>query len=252
MKNVIVIDVGNTSTSIALACGEKITRFSRIATSFINQNAVVRILKQTASGKNIAGSVLCSVVPSANKIWLLQLKRVLGVSAIIVSHKLKLGIKISYPQPATIGADRLANVCAAVHKYGAPIIVADFGTASTFDVVLPKTGYVGGIISPGLSLMTDYLAEKTALLPRIQIKGRLGNVGKNTTDAMRIGAKIGYRGLIRETVKHLRQGMKCHNLKLCTTGGYANLALDGLDIPFIIDPHLTLIGLSLIYNLNVK
>jgi len=159
-------------------------------------------------------------------------------------------VRIRYPEPATIGPDRLANACAALHQYGAPAIVADFGTALTFDVISGDGAYVGGAIAPGLPLMTDYLHEKTALLPRIRVRGPYGPIGKSTVGAMRIGAKVGYRGIVREIVTYLRQGLASPDVKLCATGGFARWTLAGLDMPFVFDPDLTLHGLLRIYRLN--
>src|SRR5205807_2201603 len=108
------------------------------------------------------------------------------------------GIGIDYPRPGTIGPDRLANAVAARHRFGAPAVVVDFGTAVTFDVVNRAGNYAGGIIAPGLAAMTDYLHEKTALLPRIKIREVRQVVGKSTEHAMLVGAVHGYRGLVRE------------------------------------------------------
>lgn len=252
MSNVVVVDIGNTSTSIALARGGRITRFSYHPSVWPDRKAVRSVIK-TAIGKiGIGGSVLCSVVPRWNRVWLSELNSAVGAKPLFVNCDLKLGIKISYPKPKTIGADRLANACGALIKYGAPVIVVDFGTAVTFDVVSAKDGYIGGVIAPGLPLMTDYLYEKTALLPRIGMAGHYGKIGKNTAEAMRIGAKVGYHGMVREITRYLKQGLGLQKATLCATGGYAKWALEGLDIPFVIDPHLTLFGLSRIYDLNCR
>jgi type III pantothenate kinase len=144
----------------------------------------------------------------------------------------------------------LANASAAEARYGAPVIVADFGTALTFDVVSAEGAYVGGAIAPGLPLMVDYLAEKTALLPRIRLTGRCAGVGRSTPGAMRIGARIGYRGIVREIVGYLTDSMGGKKPRLCATGGYARWALAGLDLPFEFDRNLTFHGLIRIYGLN--
>ena len=112
------------------------------------------------------------------------------------------------PKPNTIGPDRLANAVAARHRFGAPAVVVDFGTAVTFDVVDRAGNYVGGIIAPGLAAMTDYLHEKTALLPRIRIREVKSPIGKSTEQAMLVGAVHGYRGLIRELIVELKRELK--------------------------------------------
>jgi len=247
---VVVVDIGNTSTSIALAHEGKLTCVSHVRGCLRDGRTVRALITDLNRNRRINGSVLCSVVPSANRIWILQLRKAFGSEPVAVSHKLRLGVRISYPSPATIGADRLANACGAVNRHGAPVIVADFGTALTFDIISRAGSYLGGVIAPGLPLMTDYLAEKTALLPRIQLKGPCGKIGKTTVEAMRIGAKAGYRGMVREIVGYLTKGLNLKRVKLCATGGYARWALDGIGMPFRFDPHLTLYGLGRIYELN--
>lgn len=247
---VAVIDIGNTSTTFGLARGNKIFNLGRCSGYLNDKDSVIACIRKMMGGRKIKGAVLCSVVPSANMVWVSQIKRLTGVYPLIVNHKLNFGIKISYPKPATIGADRLANACGASFRHGVPVIVADFGTALTFDIVSEKKGYIGGVIAPGLPLMTDYLADKTALLPHIQLKGKCHPVGRSTESAMRIGAKIGYRGMVREIINYLTEKSEMKKVKLCATGGYAGWALDGLDMPFAIDYDLTLFGLCRIYELN--
>jgi type III pantothenate kinase len=159
-------------------------------------------------------------------------------------------VRLSYPAPRTLGADRLADVCGAFSRYGAPTIVADFGTAATFNVILPRRGFVGGVIAPGPRLMTEYLADRTALLPRIRGAGRWGDVGRSTKGSMLIGARVGYRGMVREIVRHLLSGLRGRRATLVATGGLAREAVAGTDLPFLMDPHLTLYGLSRIFELN--
>ena len=132
-------------------------------------------------------------------------------------------IGIAYPKPQTIGPDRLANAVAARVHFGAPVVVVDFGTAVTFDVVDRAGNYVGGIIAPGLAAMTGYLHEKTALLPRIEIREPRGIVGKSTEQAMLVGAVHGYRGLIKELIARFKSHLKTRALPVVATGGYASL-----------------------------
>jgi len=167
----------------------------------------------------------------------------------VVNSALKLDVRIDYPEPKTIGADRLADACGGVRRYGAPLIIADFGTALTFDIVTSACAYVGGVITPGLPLMTDYLYERTALLPRVELTGPCPAVGKTTQQAMRIGAQIGYRGIVREIVTYLQKTVE-PDFKLVATGGYAAWALKDSGMPFVIDQELTLFGLGCIFEQN--
>jgi type III pantothenate kinase len=155
------------------------------------------------------------------------------------------GVGIDYPRPETIGPDRLANAVAARARFGAPVVVIDFGTAVTFDVVDRRGKYIGGIIAPGLAAMTDYLHEKTALLPRIRIREVRSAVGKSTRQAMQVGAVHGYRGLIQGLVEELRRELKVARLPVVATGGYAGLLAAKLPEISAVDPALTLRGLFL-------
>ena len=158
------------------------------------------------------------------------------------------GIGIDYPKPQTIGPDRLANAMAARRRFGAPVVVVDFGTAVTFDIVDRRGNYIGGIIAPGLEVMTDYLHEKTALLPRIKIRDVQALVGKNTEQAMLIGAVHGYRGLIRELVAQIKRALHCRDLPVVATGGYARLIAAKLPEITAVAPLLTLEGLRLAWE----
>lgn len=246
----IIVDVGNTSTSIALGRGHRMTHVCRTPSGRRPSRTLATWLP-TCRGARPRGAVLCSVVPSVTETWNRTLQDATGTAPLVVHHGMKLGIRIQYPSPATIGPDRLANAAAAMALHGCPAIVADFGTALTFDVLSDDGAYVGGAIAPGLPLMTDYLAEKTALLPHIRVTGRYGTIGKSTAGAMRIGAKMGYRGMVKEIVAHLGKGLRSETPVLCATGGFAKWVLGGLDMPFLFDPDLTLRGLLHIAHLNL-
>jgi len=250
--NIFLIDVGNTSVTMGLWTGGRIARRSRLQTAACSAENIRRAVVKLAGRSQPDSAVYCSVVPSVNKRWLGELNRVVSGRTIVVTHKLKLGVKIRYPRPATIGADRLADACAVAWRHGVPAIVADFGTALTFDVISADGAYVGGAIAPGLSLMTDYLYEKTALLPRLRRLHPYSGIGRSTEEAMRVGAVVGYRGLIRETVQYLMHAMGAKKVTLCATGGNAAEALRGLDMKFIIEPDLTLYGLYRIWELNER
>jgi type III pantothenate kinase len=249
MPSILVVDIGNTSTSVALYTGRRVSKHHHIPGGVRRQMDVREVVRAVAGKTRPAGCAIASVVPTANDAWIKALKR-LKVQPLLVHHRLRLGVGVDYPKPTTIGADRLANACAARDLFGAPVIVADFGTAVTFDVVSREGKYIGGVIAPGLSMMTDYLAEKTALLPRVELRGRCPGVGRSTAGAMRIGARVGYRGMVIEIVKHLKEAMEETDVALCATGGFARWALQGTDMPFHFRPDLTLYGVGRIYELN--
>jgi type III pantothenate kinase len=251
MNRIFVIDIGNTSTSVGLACGRRILRVARMPShDGLDGKKIVALLDGLAGKPPVTDAALCSVVPRLNPAWARVLREVCGRAPLTVSHRTRMNVKVDYPHPETIGADRLANAVAAWERYHAPAIVADFGTALTFDTITGDGRYVGGVIVPGLPLMTDYLAERTALLPHIDLGGRFGAIGRSTREAMRIGAMVGYRGMVREIFGYVKAGMKERSVRFCATGGYAARALAGLDMPVEILPKLTLDGLVLMHEMN--
>ncbi|MBM4144540.1 MAG: type III pantothenate kinase, partial [Lentisphaerae bacterium] len=131
----LVIDIGNTSTAMAVWSGGDLRGRARMPTAGADRATVRRALERAVARRRLDGAVLCSVVPDRNRVWVESLHRVPGVAPLVVTHRLKLGIRVSYPRPGRIGADRLANACAAADILGAPAIVADFGTATTFDAI---------------------------------------------------------------------------------------------------------------------
>jgi len=248
---IVVVDVGNTSTGIGLFDGKKVSRVTHVKGGILKQpEACAEAVRKAARGM-VNGAAMGSVVPRVNPLWKRLFKRELGCEVLAVHAGLPMDVTVDYPEPETIGADRLANACGGVRRYGAPLIVADFGTALTFDVVTEDLRYVGGAITPGLPLMTDYLYERTALLPRVQLTGPCPPIGRSTQQAMRIGAQVGYRGIAREIVTHLNAQMGA-DFKLVATGGYAGWALNGSGMPFTIDPDLCLFGLGCICERNCE
>ncbi|MDR2849847.1 MAG: type III pantothenate kinase [Verrucomicrobiota bacterium] len=247
----VVIDVGNTSTGIGLYNGGKVSRVVHVKGGVAKEPEACAEAVRAAARGGASGAVLGSVVPRVNAAWRRLVRREAGLPLLTVGAGVAMDVAVDYPEPASIGADRLADACGGVRRYGAPLIIADFGTALTFDVVTPDRRYVGGVITPGLPLMTDYLYERTALLPRVELAGACPKLGRSTQEAMRIGAQIGYRGIVREIVAYLCESQRCA-FKLVATGGYAGWALKGSGMDFVIDPELTLFGLGCIAERNAE
>ena len=243
----IVIDVGNTSTGIARYENGRVTRIQHINGGIRKDPEACARALQHAGGGRVDGAVLGSVVPQVNAAWRRLVRRQAGVPLLIVGADTPMQVRVDYPHPKTIGPDRLANACGGVVRYGAPLVVADFGTALTFDIVTADRRYIGGVIAPGLPVMTEYLFQRTALLPRLKLGGACPRIGRSTTGAMRIGAHIGYRGMVREIVNYLQVSLRSKP-HLCATGGYARWVIKGLELPFVIDPTLTLFGLGCIFE----
>lgn len=249
----IVVDVGNTSTAVGLWTDGRVSRVAHCDGGFDEAAAAVR--KLAAARGSVAALAYVSVVPKVDRSWR-DFAKSLGFKFRQVSHHCFLAtghappITLDYPKPETIGADRLADAAGAVSRYGAPVIVMDFGTALTAAVVTADRVWRGGVIAPGFPLMRDYLFERTAKLPRMSIgTGRAPKIGRSTEGAMRFGALVGYRGMVREIVAELRRNFKT-DFKLVATGGFAKWVLRELDLPFTIDPTLTLYGAGLLCAQN--
>jgi type III pantothenate kinase len=242
----LLLDIGNTHTHLGLA-GRKVVRQMEIPTKSWFDRKARAVIDRFCGRHEITGAALCSVVPKATTPAERYLQR-LGVPCVELTARTLRGVGIDYPKPASIGPDRLANALAAKQFFGAPSVVVDFGTAVTFDVVNAAGNYAGGIIAPGLAAMTTYLHEKTALLPKIEIRETKSVIGKSTTEAMLIGAVHGYRGLIRELIEEVRAELGAKNLPVVATGGYAKLIARGLPMINAVMPSLTLEGLRILWE----
>ena len=250
-----VVDVGNTSTAVGLWSDGRVTCVSHWDGGFAEASGAVR---EIVEAKGVTTIAYVSVVPKRDRFWK-DFAKEFGLELRQVSHRCfqsagrrtrtsdrKPPITIDYPHPETIGADRLADAAGAVSRYGAPLIVMDFGTALTAAVVTRDRVWCGGVIAPGFPLMRDYLFERTAKLPRMKIgTGRAPKIGRTTEEAMRFGALVGYRGMVREIVSELKRNFK-EDFRLVATGGFAKWVLKDLDLPFVIDPTLTLYGTGLV------
>jgi type III pantothenate kinase len=242
----LLIDISNSFVKLAFATTEKIGNPMRLATSKLTGAAMQRILR----GRKVRTIVVSSVVPKRNT----AIRAAAGSARVLfLDPKLDLGVGIEYPKPRSIGADRLANAAAVAQLYGTPAIVVDFGTAVTFDVVSAKRDYVGGVIAPGLEVMTNYLYQRTALLPKLSLSEPARVIGKTTRGAMMSGAIFGYRGLVREIVRRLTaENFPGKKPRVIATGGYARLIAQKLPEIEAVHPNLTLEGLRIVANRNIR
>lgn len=244
---ILLLDIGNTHTHVGLANGSRLLRARDFATAAVRSGEFAAELADWLRTVRPTGAALASVVPAATEPAQAALAGLFGFRALALGPDTLRGVGIDYPKPGSIGQDRLANALAAKEHFGAPVVVVDFGTAVTFDVVDRRGFYVGGIIAPGLAAMTDYLHEKTALLPRIKIREPRGVIGKNTEHAMLVGAVHGYRGLVRELIAELKRELGARRLPVVATGGYAKLIAARLPEIDAVRPNLTLEGLRLLW-----
>ena len=236
---VLVIDVSNSWTKFGLVRGTRLHPAERIATPTLTTEIFASLNLKYQPRLTVIGSVVPNITKLARQVWR-------GKRLLIVSDRIPLPIRLKYPNPHKIGADRIANAVATARLYPLPAIAVDSGTAVTFDIVSKRREYLGGVIAPGLNAMTDYLHEKTALLPKISIAEPKHPIGKSTEEAMRVGAIIGYRGLIHGVTEAIRKQLKARNVTVIATGGHAPLI--ARKSPFIrhVNPLLTLQGLQFI------
>ena len=245
---ILLFDIGNTHTHLGLADARSVVKQTDIPTfSWIAGGAAGR-LKNFIGSATISGAAVCSVVPRATPLVKKFVQAAWKLETLELTAATIRGVGIDYPKPNSIGPDRLANSVAARKRFGAPVVVVDFGTAVTFDVVDARGCYIGGIIAPGLAVMTNYLHEKTALLPKIQIRDIKTVVGKSTEEAMLVGAVHGYRGLVRELIAELKRELGARKLPVVATGGYAKLIAAALPEISAVEPDLTLEGLRLVWQ----
>ena len=247
---ILLFDIGNTNTHVGLADAKRMLRHTDIPTAAWLAGDATKLLARFVGKAKLEGAAVCSVVPRATPKVQGVIRSLWKLHAVELTPKTVRGVGIDYPKPSSIGPDRLANAVAARHHFGAPSVVVDFGTAVTFDVVDARGNYVGGIIAPGLAAMTEYLHEKTALLPRIKIREVKSPVGKSTEHAMLVGAVHGYRGLVRELIGELKRELKAKRLPVVATGGYAKLFASKLPEISAVEPNLTLEGLRLVWMLQ--
>lgn len=245
----LAIDIGNTNITFGLFSGRRLVKKGRFATSSINKYGYFRRkLKNEWAGPGLKAIVICSVVPKAEKAVVKVLKQVFKVRVLILGKNIKVPIKNLYKNPRQVGQDRLVAAYAAHSLYGnkTPVIVIDFGTAVTFDVVSKKGAYLGGLIAPGMEMSLNALSEKAALLPKVELKKPSFILGKTTKDSMASGVFYGYAAMCDGLVARLekRFGQKFY---VVATGGNArrisplsssidkideNLVLKGINIAF--------------------
>jgi type III pantothenate kinase len=249
----LLIDIGNTSTTIGFYSDGNIKNVFRLKTSidvrdkeeysYILNGFVLRHKIQKP-----AGAVISSVVPQVTPAIKNAVKRTFGVEALIVSCTVKTGLKFNIKNVERLGADRIADAVAAYRLYKGPLLVIDFGTATTFSYIDSKGQFRGGAIMPGILLSADTLADKTAGLPRVKLKEPDKALGKDTAENILSGIILGHAGAVEKIIKEIKREVG-KDFKVIITGGYANLMIPYIRIDHI-NPLLTLEGLRLIYELN--
>ena len=252
-----VIDVGNTNIVLGVYDGEAFKHHWRIET-YRNRTGdeygmVIKSLFDYVglSFSDIKGIIISSVVPPIMASLERMCQNYFHVKPLIVGPGTKTGLNIKSDNPREVGADRIVNAVAAIDEYGSPLIIVDFGTATTYCYINENKQYIGGAIAPGIGISTEALYTKASKLPRIEIARPESVIGKNTVAAMQSGVLFGYVGQVQEVVRRMKAESKT-NPKVIATGGLAQLIADESTCIDIVDPYLTLKGLLLIYHRNME
>lgn len=233
----LLIDNSNTRTKFALGNAECLLAWRAVLmTDEISSVTLGNLLEDVV----FDAVMICSVVPL--KAAILNSYFFSRCPLHFLNHMSPLGMGIDYPNPAQIGADRLANSAGVLSRHRVPAIIIDFGTAVTFDVISAEPAYCGGVIAPGLGAMSGYLSKKTALLPVIELSEPNSAIGKSTVHAMQVGAVFGYRGLVKEILARICQELTGQPW-IVATGGDAYLIAHGVSEISIVDLDITLDGL---------
>ncbi|MCJ8010036.1 type III pantothenate kinase [Lederbergia wuyishanensis] len=254
---IFVLDVGNSNIVLGVYQGNDLKYHWRIETSRHKTEdefgMAINALFQHVGLRfeDINGIIISSVVPPIMFTLERMCSKYFQVKPLVVGPGIKTGLNIKYENPREVGADRIVNAVAGIHEYGSPLIIVDFGTATTFCYINEKSEYMGGVIAPGIGISTEALYSKAAKLPRIEITHVDEIIGKNTVAAMQAGILFGFVGQVEGIVKRI---IEKSNQKptVVATGGLANLIASETKMIDIIDQDLTLKGLQLIYKRNVN
>lgn len=253
---IICLDVGNTNIKFALFEGEELKLSFRVATEHKKTSdeyggQLLSILSTNSiDGSAISGGIISSVVPQLDYTLERMCRTYLKIKPLVLGTGLKTGLNLRVDNAREVGADRVVNNVAAVRKYGAPLIVIDFGTATTFNAISEKCEFIGGVIAPGIKGSLDSLVNGTAKLPRVEIERPEKVIGTNTVTNMQSGIVYGFAGLVENIVKKMKKEMKAEGITTVATGGFSELIAAEINCIDHVDKLLTLEGLRYLYYLN--
>lgn len=253
---ILVADVGNTNMTMGVYEGEELRATFRIMTKTPRTSDEYGILITqllTSKGIDVAsleGSIIASVVPDVMHSLTGGIVRYTKTTPLIVGPGVKTGIKIVTEDPRAIGADRIVDAVAAYEKYGGPVLVIDFGTATTYDLITEDGKFAAGITAPGIRISSEALWKQTAKLPNIEIKKPKSILAQETISSMQAGLMYGQIGQTEYIIKKVKEESGIQNLKVVATGGLGRTISDETDTIDIYDSSLTLDGLRIIYEKN--
>lgn len=253
---IICLDVGNTNIKFAVYENDSLRLSFRVATEQKKTSdeyggQLLSILgNNDINPKEISGGIISSVVPQLDYTLERMCSTYLKIHPLTLAPGLKTGMNMRVDNAKEVGADRIVNNVSAVKKYGYPVIVVDFGTATTFNAVNEKCEFIGGVIAPGIKGSLDSLVNGTAKLPRVEIERPKTVIGKNTVTNMQSGIFFGFAGLVEYVVKKMKKEMKCDDITVVATGGFSDVIAKEINCIDKVDKLLTLDGLKYLYNLN--
>jgi type III pantothenate kinase len=250
-----VIDVGNTNTVLGVYQNEELIHHWRIETNrYKTEDEYGMVIGSLLNYAGIhftdfTGVIISSVVPPIMFALERMSTKYFKQKPLVVGPGIKTGLNIKYDNPKEVGADRIVNAVAGIAQYGSPLIIVDFGTATTYCYIDENKNYIGGAIAPGINISTEALYTKASKLPRIELSTPTNIVGRNTVEAMQVGILYGYVGQVEGIVKRMKEQAK-KEPTVIATGGLASLISKESTVIDVIDPYLTLKGLYLIYKRN--
>ncbi len=255
---IICIDIGNTNIKYAIYEKDSLKFSFRVATDLKKTSDEYGALltgmlaSQGVSVEDIEGGILSSVVPSLDYTIDKMCSIYLHIEPLHIAPGLKSGLNIRCDDAREVGADRIVNCVSAIVEYGdgTPMVVIDFGTATTFNIINENNEFIGGVIAPGIKGSLDSLVNGTAKLPRVEIEAPKSVIAKNTVTNMQAGIVFGFAGLVEYMVKRIKKEMKCPNMKTIATGGFSKVISKEIECIDVVDKLLTLKGLKYLYDLN--
>jgi type III pantothenate kinase len=253
---ILVVDIGNTNIVLGVYRGRELLHHFRLSTarqSTVDEYGVLihnLFNMSNISFKDVEGVIISSVVPPLVQVIVEMCVKYIGKDPLLVGPGIKTGLNLRYENPREVGADRIVNAVAAIEQYKCPLVVVDFGTATTFDCIDAGANYLGGAIVPGLGISTEALYQRASKLPRIELEKPKKVIGRNTVHAMQAGIIFGYAGQVEGIVRRIKLEMNVPVLKVIATGGLAPLIAGETDCIDEVNPMLTLEGLRIIYGRN--
>jgi type III pantothenate kinase len=253
----LAVDVSNTATAVGLFRGAELVAAWRIGSETRRTSddyglVLTELLRRLGCGpEDVEAAALCSVVPALSRTLARAVVDHVGVQPLVVGPGVRTGIRILTDNPREVGPDRVTGAVAAHRLYGGPVIVADFGTATTFDAISAGGDYLGAVIAPGLEMSVEALAREASLLQGVELARPRQAIGKSTAAALQAGIVFGFADLTEGVVARMRAelGGRC---RVVATGAFAEVVRPEAPSLEVVEPHLTLHGLRLIHELNAR